>query len=122
MYTCLLNFFFFYLYFPDDEHLLNIVNAHFSGHKFSKKSFDNIINSAIEKFREVRNKGTRRREAKKASTSELLDLVKWLLISSKTPKDAINKLNNLNNNIPLLGTLLKMREDQEYYLEQVNEL
>ncbi|NMG11607.1 MoxR family ATPase [Brasilonema sp. UFV-L1] len=102
---------FYYLEFPSEEQLINIVNAHFP------ESLDRkLVEAAVEEFLELRENGTSRRDGKKASTSELLDWIRWL--KRYPPEEALEIIENLADNLPLLGALLKTREDQEYYKKQ----
>jgi hypothetical protein len=68
---------------------------------------------------EVRNEGTRRKDSKKPSTSELLDWVLWLKRHSQ--KEALQFVENLEQYPHLLGVLLKSKDDQEYYRSQFND-
>lgn len=102
---------FYYLEFPSEKQLNRIVNAHFP------ESLDTeLVEAAVEKFIEVRETGTSRRDGKKASTSELLDWIRWL--KRYPPEEALEMIQNLANNLPLLGALLKTKEDLEYYKKQ----
>ncbi|MCC5618376.1 MoxR family ATPase [Nostoc sp. CHAB 5836] len=121
---------FYYLDFPEEERLINIVNAHFA------YSLDiKLVTVAVEQFIELRGKGASRRDSKKASTSELLDLMKSLnnyatkeieaelppeeITPEKITEKAFDIIKNLAENLPLLGTLLKTKDDQDYYKKQL---
>lgn len=105
---------FYYIEFPDNDDLIKIVNAHFS----SSLEMD-LVEVAVERFVELREKGTSRRDSKKASTSELLDWIRWL--KRYPPEEALDIINNLADNQSLLGALLKTKEDQERYQENLKE-
>ncbi|MBD2292874.1 hypothetical protein H6G06_05100 [Anabaena sphaerica FACHB-251] len=77
---------------------------------------DGIVKKAVEKFIEVRNQGTRRKDGKKPSISELLDFILWLKRSSQ--EEALDFIKNLYQHPHLLGVLLKSKEDQEYYKDK----
>ena len=99
---------FYYLEFPSEKQLIDIVNAHFP------KSLDTeLVAAAVDRFIELRENGASRRDGKKASTSELLDWIRWL--QRYPTEEALEIINNLADNLPLLGALLKTKEDQEYY-------
>ena len=105
---------FYYIEFPSYDNLIKIVNAHFP----SSLEMD-LVKVAVERFIDLRDKGTSRRDSKKASTSELLDWICWL---KRYPSDeALKIINNLANNQSLLGALLKTKEDQERYQENLKE-
>ncbi|WP_017314572.1 AAA family ATPase [Mastigocladopsis repens] len=102
---------FYYLDFPSQEQLINIVNAHFPDSLHRE-----LVEAAVEKFITVRENGASRRNGKKASTSELLDWIRWL--KRYPTEEALEMIQNLAENLPLLGALLKTKEDQEYYHKQ----
>ncbi len=99
---------FYYLEFPSKEQLINIVNAHFHRSLNTK-----LVAAAVDRFIELRENGASRRDGKKASTSELLDWIRWL--QRYPTEEALEIIDNLADNLPLLGALLKTKEDQEYY-------
>lgn len=103
---------FYYLEFTSEEQLINIVNAH-----FPESLNRELIEAAVKEFIELRKNGTSRRDGKKASTSELLDWIRWL--KRYPTEEALEIIQNLADNLPLLGALLKTREDQEYYQKQL---
>jgi len=105
---------FYYLKFPDEERLINIVNAHFPD------SLDRqLVEAAVGRFIELRENGVSRRDGKKASISELLDWIHWL--KRYPTQEAFEIIDNLADNLPLLGALLKTKEDQESYQQQISE-
>ncbi len=99
---------FYYLKFPSEDDLIRIVNAH-----FPKQLSTELVDAAVKQFIELRETGASRRDSKKASTSELLDWIRWL--QRYPPEEAFKIIADLANNLPLLGVLLKTKEDQEYY-------
>ncbi len=121
---------FYYLDFPEKTRLIDIVNAHFADSLDIK-----LVTAAVEQFIELRGKGASRRDSKKASTSELLDLIKSLnnyatkeiaaelppeeITPEKITEKALDIIKNLAENLPLLGTLLKTKNDQDYYKKQL---
>ncbi len=108
---------FYYLEFPSKDELIKIVQAHFPATRLSQE----LIQTAVETFIELREKGASRPDGKKASTSELLDLIKWLQHYKNTSKkDPQQIIDELAENLPLLGALLKTKEDQDHYRKEKN--
>lgn len=102
---------FYYIEFPSYDDLIKIVNAH-----FPDSLEQDLIEDAVDKFIELRETGSSRRNGKKASTSELLDWIRWLKHYSN--EEAWEIIDTLANNQPLLGALLKTKEDQERYQKE----
>lgn len=104
---------FFYIEFPSKERLQEILEAHFPD--FSNEE---LVKAAVEKFINLRKIGSGGKYGKKASTSELIDLISWL--KSCTSKEAWDIIENLasDENQHLLGALLKTKEDQERYKKE----
>ncbi|MEM7725500.1 MAG: MoxR family ATPase [Cyanobacteria bacterium P01_A01_bin.45] len=103
---------FYYIEFPKNDDLIKIVNAHFP----SSLEMD-LVEAAVERFVDLREKGTSRKDSKKASTSELLDWIRWL--NRYPTEEAMDIINNLAENQSLLGALLKTKEDQERYQDNL---
>jgi MoxR-like ATPase len=101
---------YFYIEFPNYEQLIEIVKAH-----FSNQLSLNLVELAVDKFLEVREEGVKRKDSKKPSTSELIDWIMWL--QNYPVDEALNIIDNLAENRALLGTLLKNKDDQEFYRE-----
>ncbi|MDJ0746837.1 MAG: hypothetical protein QNJ32_26245 [Xenococcaceae cyanobacterium MO_167.B27] len=99
--------------FPSYDDLIEIVNAHFPDSLEQK-----LVKKAVSRFRNLRKNGSSRRDGKKASTSELLDWIRWL---KRYPQKAWEIIKNLPQNKPLLGALLKTKEDQERYQNNYQE-
>ena len=95
---------FHYVKFPDSQ-LENIVKAHFS------QSSEDLIKEAVKRFMELREKMSKGKAGKKASTSELLD---WFAVLQQFPEDQI--LQELESKIPFPEVLLKKWEDHLRYL------
>lgn len=96
---------FHYVQFPE-QHLTNIVKAHFT------KSSEKLIDAAVNRFRELRKKMEKGKAGKKASTSELLD---WFAVLQQFPEDEV--LQELESKIPFPEVLLKKWEDHLRYLQ-----
>ncbi|WP_353930991.1 MoxR family ATPase [Okeanomitos corallinicola TIOX110] len=107
---------YYYIEFPKPERLIKIVNSHL-GKPLDDKN--QLVKKAVDKFIEVREEGTRRKDSKKPSTSELLDWVLWLKRYSQ--EEALEFVENLEQHPHLLGVLLKNKDDQEYYRNQFND-
>ena len=104
---------FYYIEFPSKDDLINIVNAH-----FPDSLEQDLLKEAVDKFLDLRDTGSSRRDGKKASTSELLDWIRWL---KRYPQKAWEIIKNLPKNKPLLGALLKTKEDLETYQNNYQE-
>lgn len=97
---------FYYIQFPYSE-LDNIVKSHFP------KSDSKVIEAAVERFGELRQKMEKGKAGKKVSTSELLD---WFAVLRQFPEDEV--LEQLQGEIPFPEVLLKKWEDHLRYLQQ----
>ena len=95
--------FFHYIKFPDENTLKKIIEVHFP--KIKSK----MVNSALQKFFDVRNTPGLK---KKPSTSELIDWLQLLLSDDIDP----SSLNDEKNTLPsLYGALLKNEQDVEMF-------
>mgnify|MGYP001472278762 FL=1 len=95
--------FFHYIKFPDENTLKKIIEVHFP--KIKSK----MVNSALQKFFDVRNSPGLK---KKPSTSELIDWLQLLLSDDIDP----SSLNDEKNALPsLYGALLKNEQDVEMF-------
>ncbi|MEM7578319.1 MAG: MoxR family ATPase [Cyanobacteria bacterium P01_A01_bin.80] len=96
---------FYYIQFPYPQ-LANIVKSHFP------KSNPKVIEAAVKRFGELRQKMEKGKTAKKVSTSELLD---WFAVLRQFPEDEV--LEQLQGEIPFPEILLKKWEDHLRYLK-----
>ena len=95
--------FFHYIKFPDENTLKKIIEVHFP--KIKSK----MVNSALQKFFDVRNTPGLK---KKPSTSELIDWLQLLLSDDIDP----SSLNDEKKALPsLYGALLKNEQDVEMF-------
>ena len=95
--------FFHYIKFPDENTLKKIIEVHFP------KIKGKMVNSALQKFFDVRNTPGLK---KKPSTSELIDWLQLLLSDDIDP----SSLNDEKNALPsLYGALLKNEQDVEMF-------
>lgn len=97
---------FYYIQFPYPQ-LANIVKSHFP------ESNPKVIQAAVERFGELRQKMEKGKAGKKVSTSELLD---WFAVLRQFPEDEV--LEQLQGEIPFPEILLKKWEDHLRYLQQ----
>jgi MoxR-like ATPase len=103
---------FHYLEFPTKEELIRIVEAQFEG-ELPELPTEDLVKSFI-KLREETNLNS----GKQASTSELLDWLKALLVSF-SPQQIREKIDK--GEIPFLGVLFKTRDEQIRYRKQRND-
>ena len=101
---------FIYIEFPSPSQLVEIVNAHFPG------SPPALVETATQRFLQLRQQMEEGHVGKKVSTSELLD---WFAVLSRYPKD--EALAKLRGKLPHLGVLLKSWEEHLRYLQTVSE-
>jgi MoxR-like ATPase len=97
---------FYYIQFPYSQ-LANIVKSHFP------ESSSDLVEAAVKRFSELRQKMEKGKAGKKVSTSELLD---WFAVLRQFPQDEV--LKQLEGEIPFPEVLLKKWEDHLRYLQQ----
>ncbi|MDZ8226517.1 MoxR family ATPase [Nostoc sp. ChiVER01] len=96
---------FYYIQFPYSQ-LANIVKSHFL------ESSPDLVEAAVKRFSELRQKMEKGKAGKKVSTSELLD---WFAVLRQFPEDEV--LKQLEGEIPFPEVLLKKWEDHLRYLK-----
>lgn len=96
---------FYYIQFPYPQ-LVDIVKSHFS------QSCPELVEAAVKRFTELRQKMEKGKAGKKVSTSELLD---WFAVLRQFPQDEV--LKQLEGKIPFPEILLKKWEDHLRYLK-----
>ncbi|MEH1795582.1 AAA family ATPase [Nostoc sp.] len=96
---------FYYIEFPYSQ-LTNIVQSHFSA------SSPNLVEAAVQRFSELRQKMEKGKAGKKVTTSELLD---WFTVLRQFPEDEM--LKQLKGQIPFPEVLFKKWEDHLQYLK-----
>jgi MoxR-like ATPase len=99
----------------NEERLQGIVDRRFSEQDRENKS--NEIAIAIKKYLDIRDQLEGQPSSRAPSTSELLDFIQ-IILKQKVSKD---KLNKLAENLPLLGTLIKSKEDQKLMIDYLNQ-
>ena len=92
---------FHYIEFPDEEKMEEIIKVHYGN--IDKKLVANAL-EAFYKIREMKD------IQKRPSTSELLDWIQALMISGV-------KINDLYEEMPFLGVLLKKNQDMDMFKE-----
>ena len=100
----------FYLEFPDEEHLQDIIQ-----HRFPKlnRSQNELVEDAIACCLEMREIIKERPEGRPPGTREFIEFIAALL--QKPAKQARIALENLPEQTPLLGILLKSKADRDFY-------
>lgn len=102
---------FYYIDFPDEKRLIDIINIHCGD------VAEAIKTAAIEHFVKLRLQMKEEKQAsgKKVSTSELIDWVKALQYdaSESSEQEVLARLEN--GELPGSSTILKSREDQQNY-------
>jgi MoxR-like ATPase len=96
---------FYYIEFPYSQ-LTEIVKAHFP------ESPPDVVEAAVKRFTELRQKMEKGKSGKKVSTSELLD---WFAVLHQFPQDEV--LKQLEEELPFPEVLLKKWEDHLRYLK-----
>lgn len=96
---------FYYIEFPYSQ-LTKIVKAHFP------ESPSDVVEAAVNRFTELRQKMEKGKSGKKVSTSELLD---WFAVLHQFPQDEV--LKQLEEELPFPEVLLKKWEDHLRYLK-----
>lgn len=108
---------YYYVPFPDEEQLLDIVNSRFKVTKTQAV----LVEEAVEHFCVIRQAFEKRHDVNPPGTSAFLDFLTALLhLHPKSVKNAREDLQNLANHYPLLSTLLKNKAEQRFYQEQVS--
>lgn len=96
---------FYYIEFPYSQ-LTEIVKAHFP------ESPPDVVEAAVNRFTQLRQKMEKGKSGKKVSTSELLD---WFAVLHQFPQDEV--LKQLEEELPFPEVLLKKWEDHLRYLK-----
>ncbi|WP_413166294.1 AAA family ATPase [Capilliphycus salinus ALCB114379] len=102
--------FYFYVEFPDEERLEEIIQLRFPK---LNRSQNQLIENAIACCLEMREIIQERPEGRPPGTGEVIEFIGALL--QKPVKQAQISLENLPEQIALLGTLIKSKEDRVFY-------
>lgn len=108
---------YFYVPFPDAEHLRLIIQKRFGKLASDKET---VVKLAVEKFEDIRKLLEKQPGSRPPGTSEFLEFLTALIQEDKPIEEAIAELENLAHELQLgiLGTLIKTKADQDLYLEQ----
>ncbi len=102
---------YYYVTFPEEK-LRDILTARFGSVVTEKKA---IVERALQEFSNVRDFLGKQPGSRPPGTSELLEFFTALCQDGKPIEEALAELNNLAQELPLLGTLIKTKADQELY-------
>lgn len=102
---------YFFVDFPQEEQLKQIISQRFSD---LIKDKEKVVEQAMERFYEIRQTLTDIPGSRPPGTSEFIEFLTALLNREDVEK-ALKDLNDLSHKLPLLGTLLKTKQDQELY-------
>jgi MoxR-like ATPase len=103
---------YYYVTFPEEQTLRDILKARFGSVVMDKKV---LVDNALQEFDEIRQLLDKQPGSRPPGTSELLEFLTALCQDGKPIEEALAELNNLAQELPLLGTLIKTRSDQELY-------
>lgn len=102
---------YFFVHFPDRSRLENIINQRFGQLAKQKKP---LVDQATNRFYEIRQLLENIPGSRPPGTSEFIEFLTALL-NREDVEQALKDLDNLSKRSPLLGTLLKTKQDQELY-------
>ncbi len=105
---------YFFVEFPTEEQLKKIIEQRFGEVVKDKES---LVQTAIKRFDEIREKLKDVPGSKPPGTSELIEFLTAIL--NRDVDTALKDLDNLSERLPLLGTLLKTKQDQKLYSEKL---
>lgn len=107
---------YFFVKFPDQEkgELQKIINIRFGKFKRDKQK---LVNQAIDRFYKIRETLENVPGSRPPGTSEFIEFLTALL-KREDINQALKDLEDLSNKLPLLGTLLKTKQDQDLYRER----
>ena len=101
--------------FPDSAHLKKIIHKRFEKKAVEKKD---VVQLAVEKFESIRNLLKQQPGSRPPGTSEFLEFLTTMIQEQKPMEEAIAELENLANEVHILGTLIKTKAEQDLYIEQ----
>ncbi|MEA5553294.1 MoxR family ATPase [Anabaena cylindrica UHCC 0172] len=102
---------YFFVNFPEQKHLKNIIKQRFGE---LAENQELLVTKAIERFYDIRSKIENVPGSRPPGTSEFIEFLTALLNREDVEK-ALKDLEDLSNRLPLLGILLKTKQDQELY-------
>lgn len=105
---------YYYVPFPEEEKLRDIIEARFGLLAAQKEE---LVDLALKKFDGIHRLLEKQPGSRPPGTSELLEFLTALIQENKTIEEAIAELENLAEELPLLGTLVKTKADQDLYVK-----
>ena len=106
---------YFYVPFPDSAHLQQILLKRFGTLANTKEE---IVKLAVEKFEKIRELLEKQPGSRPPGTSEFLEFLTALIQEQKPMEEAKAELENLADELHILGALVKTKADQDLYIEQ----
>lgn len=101
---------YYYVPFPQEAKLRQIIAARFDHRDIADKKA--VVDLALQKFNAIYNVLERQPGSRPPGTSELLEFL-TALIDDKDTEQAIYELNNLADELHILGALVKTKTDQD---------
>jgi MoxR-like ATPase len=109
---------YYYVPFPEEPTLKRIIAVRF-GERIAAK--EELVSKALEKFTAIYKLLKDQPGSRPPGTSELIEFLTALIQEGKTVEESISELNNLATELPLLGTLIKTKADQDLYRKKETE-
>ena len=106
---------YYYVPFPNIDTLKRIIEARF-GERIAQK--EKIVEQALKQFNDIHQLLERQPGSRPPGTSELLEFLTALLQAERSVEETIAELENLAQELPLLGTLIKTKSDQDLYVQK----
>jgi MoxR-like ATPase len=106
--------FYYYLGFPDREKLTKIIHSRFG----KMPEYSQLVHATILRLSNMRKILEQQPGSKLPGTGEVLNLIEALQRHSES--EALEKLENLALQSPLLGIVLKTQQDWKFYRENLN--
>ena len=106
---------YYYVPFPKPETLKRIITARF-GERIAKK--EQIVEQALAQFDEIHKLLEQQPGSRPPGTSELLEFLTALIQEGKPMAEALEEIERLAEELPLLGTLIKTKADQDLYVQR----
>ncbi len=107
---------YFYVPFPDADHLKEIIQKRF-GQRAQQK--EDIVELAVKRFEEIRELLKNQPGSRPPGTSEFIEFLTELIRDDKDMAEAMQELEQLSKELHLLGALLKTKSDQDLYIEHI---
>lgn len=106
---------YYYVPFPETETLKRIIAARF-GQSLTQK--EELVAQALKRFNDIYGLLKQQPGSRPPGTSELLEFLTALIQGNRPMAEALAELENLAQELPLLGTLIKTKTDQDLYRQQ----